>query len=262
MKTVIKTVIAGAVIAAVGLIALIAGLALNGWRLDNVKFTMRSFTAENENADISVRIDMGSVRTEFYDGDRVIIDYPVADGYSTSISEEGGKIAFRGLHNSGWHFLQFGKLNVPDTVIKLPEGVVFDVAVKLNAGSARLCDGRFGKIKIDLDAGTMQCGNLICETLSLNLDAGTVKIAAAECGSFDCDLDAGAAAIDKLDCAASSIKLDAGAVKIGYTGAQEEYSIITKINAGSCNVAAQTGTSGKTINIRLDAGSAKLTFGA
>lgn len=258
MKTIIRTVIAGGVIAAIGVIILLIGLSINGWRLENVKFTMQTFTAENENTAITIKLDTGSLKTEFYDGDRIIIEYPTAKRYSASLTESDGKVTFHGAHRSGW--VQFGTVNVPETTVRLPKDVVFDVVMELNAGSANLCNGQFGDVALKLDAGAISCGDIVCKTLTCKMNAGALKIASAECEKFECKMNAGVMSTEKLTCPSTSLKLNAGAAKLGFTGTQEEYSILTDINAGSCNVVSQKGTSEKTISLKQNAGSTKLTF--
>ncbi len=93
MKSVIKALIAGAVIAAIGVIILIAGLSVNGWKFENIKYTMQTFTAENENTALDIRLNTGSLRTEFYDGDRIVIEYPTAKRFETLVAEDEGKIS-------------------------------------------------------------------------------------------------------------------------------------------------------------------------
>ena len=262
MKSVIKALIAGAVIAAIGVIILIAGLSVNGWKFENIKYTMQTFTAENENTALDIRLNTGSLRTEFYDGDRIVIEYPTAKRFETLVAEDEGKITFHGLHRSDWHIVNLGINNVPETVIKLPQNVLLDVSVLLDGGKVYLAgEGRFGNLKISMDAGVFQTENLVCETLICELDAGTVKIGSAECKTLKCELDAGIVKIDKLNCPSSVFDLDAGIVEAGFTGAQEEYTVYAELHAGRCNLTNHRGTPYKTIDVRLDAGTVKCKFG-
>lgn len=261
MKSVIKALIAGAVIAAIGVIILIAGLSVNGWKFENIKYTMQTFTAENENTALDIRLNTGSLKTEFYDGDRIVIEYPTAERFETLVAEDEGKITFHGLHRSDWHILNLGINNVPDTVLKLPKNVLLDVSVLLDGGRVYLAgDGQFGNLKILMDAGTLQTENLVCETLVCELDAGTVKIGSAECKTLNCNLDAGIVKIDKLNCLSSVFDLDAGIVEAGFTGKQEEYTVHAEVSAGSCNLNNQSGTTEKKIEVNLDAGTVKCKF--
>lgn len=278
MKKVVKFIIIGLVIALVGVAILIGGLAVNGWRLkSNIRFETRTYTAESQSTVLKLDLNAGSVVTQFYDGDKVIIEYPYANEYVTTIYERSGQIT---LNNKIKWYATFGiSLDIPKTYIKLPSDVVFDVTMDIDSGEAELSDGTYGKISASLDAGTFKAGNIECTGFECDLDAGSVNITSLKCNAFECDLDAGTVKVttlysDTIECNLDAgtvkfeyatsrntrIDVDAGTVNIGFTSPKQEYTVSSRVRAGRCNVGAQTGTTDKKIVVELDAGTVNLTF--
>lgn len=261
MKGVIKTVIAGAVIIGIGVALLVIALSQNGWSIDpNVEFTTETYTAENENTALDIHIDAGTLRTEYYDGDAIYVEYPAAENLTTKVYEKDGTFHFE--NDFRWNFFMFGfgTLKIPDTVIKLPKGIEYDIDLGIAAGTVNLADGKFGKVELDMSAGTIKCEDMDCSSLKLHISAGTVSLGAVDCGSLDMHMSAGTAKIESLNCGNTKLKVSAGTAKLGYTGSREEYRISTSVSAGSCNVSSQSGTTDKAIDINLSAGTVKVEF--
>lgn len=248
MKTYLKVVIAGIVIIFIGLAILITALALNGWKFKPAtKFETKTYTADGVYANISVKMDAGAVSTQFYDGEKIQIDYATAEGYETEITADGDKLSIICPKIKSWFTFSCGVNNIPETVIKLPRGTAYNINANVNAGTLKLADGIYGNLAFDMDAGTLKAGAVECAVLNCDMDAGTVKI-------------------EKLTCTTTIIKLDAGTAKLNFTGARSEYSVTAKVNAGTCkidgqNATDQTGTTAKTINVNVSAGTVKLNFG-
>ncbi len=241
MKGVIKGLIIGGVIIAVGIAIILITLGVNGWSIENMKFTANTFTAEGDCTSLEAGIDAGTLKTEFYDGDKVIIDYPTADGLEARVIEENGKIIF--VSDLKWYKSFFSFRRIPDTVIKLPKGAIIDVSFKMNAGTIELADGTYTNVNIDINAGTFNANSISCDT-------------------FVCDMSAGTMLVNRLTCAKTKIDMSAGTVKLSMSGEQNEYAIYTKVSAGSCNVSSQPGETDKRIDIDISAGTAKINFGA
>ncbi len=241
MKGVIRGLIIGGVIIAVGIAIILITLGVNGWSIENMKFTANTFTAEGDCTSLEAGIDAGTLKTEFYDGDKVIIDYPTADGLEARVIEENGKIIF--VSDLKWYKSFFSFRRIPDTVIKLPKGAIIDVSFKMNAGTIELADGTYTNVNIDINAGTFNANSISCDT-------------------FVCDMSAGTMLVNRLTCAKTKIDMSAGTVKLSMSGGQNEYAIHTKVSAGSCNVSSQPGETDKRIDIDISAGTAKINFGA
>lgn len=259
MKGFVKCIIAGVVIIFIGAALFITGFALNGWNFKNdVNFTMQSYTAEYDDTAIDIKIDAGSLRTEFYDGDKIYVEYPVAKRYNTTVTESGGTLYLKSEYR---FFFNFGNVNIPDTVVKLPQGSVFEVRTEMNAGSVTLADGKYGRVELEMNAGTFKTDALECPSLEIDIDAGTVSAGTVICDTLLLDMSAGTAKIADFTCGKTDIKASAGTIKLGFTGGMEEYGISTDVSAGSCNVSPQRGTTDKTIDIDISAGTVKLEFG-
>ena len=238
MKGMVKVIIAGVIIIAIGAAVLITALALSGWNLKGVEFETQTFTAENENTALKVEISAGTLVTQYYDGDKVVIEYPVANNFNAEITERGGCVYYK--TKIKWHASWFIK-NYPQTVIKLPANTAFKVDIDMSAGTVELADGKYSDIIIDMSAGTFKAG-------------------AVECNKFDCDLSAGTVKVDKIAVNTTKIDVSAGTAKLGFTGEQSEYGVTAKVSAGTCNVSTHQGSTFKTIDVHVSAGTVNLSF--
>ena len=242
MKTVIKSLIIGIVIAAIGVAIILITLAANDWKF---KTDYEIKTAEFEYGGLSVVIDSdaNTVKTEFYDGDKIEVTYPESKGFRTEISENSGKFIFRSKTKWYYSFFNWRSFwNMPETVIKLPKDRVYDISVKIGAGSVYLADGEYKNVNINIDAGAFNCGTLDCDRLVCDVDAGKININSVSANYLECDV-------------------DAGGVKMYIDELKSLYSISAKVHAGKCNVSAQTGTSANhKIDVKVDAGKVEVNF--
>lgn len=259
MKGIVKALIAGGIIICIGVVILVIALSMNGWKFKgNANFEMTAYECRSANVRLDVRVRTGTVKTEFYDGDKIIIEYPEADGFKTEISESDGTLIFKAPRKK-WYEGWFLTYDIPDTVIRLPEGTAYDVKFNVDAGGAYLADGTYGSVEIDIDAGAFAAGNIDCRTLKINIDAGAVKLSSAKTDTFNCNIDAGALNVSRLDAQSSVIDVDAGGAVIGFAGAEADYTITRRVRAGQCNLNARTGGA-KTINADISAGKLDAKF--
>lgn len=238
VKSMVKGIIAGVIIIIIGAAIMITGLALSGWKIEGGNFEMQTFTAESDNSALNIDIGAGTLVTEFYDGDKVVIEYPVAKNYVTEVGERDGGVYYNAKFK--WYVF-LGNYDIPNTVVKLPNGVDFKIDIDIDAGTVRLADGRYSEVSVDINAGTF-------------------KANAIECSSLKCDMSAGTVKIDAVTCNTTAIEVSAGTANLGFTGDKSEYGITAKVSAGSCNVDGQTGSTDKTINVKVSAGTVKLSF--
>ena len=235
MESVIKAVlICSCVIGTVIAVAVIWN-ALVG----NVKCEMRTYTASNENGALDIKIEAGTLRTEYYDGNKIQVEYPVAKCYTAEIYERDGVFHFKNDFRA--FFFLFVKPKVPDIVLRLPYGSRYDLRLNLSAGAVNLADGKFQNADVNMSAGSFKCSGICCHSLKLNVSAGSANM-------------------QNLTCTGTKIKVSAGSAKLGFTGRREEYSISKSVSAGSCDASAQNGTTDKTIDVNVSAGAVKLNF--
>ena len=257
MKGVIKAVIAGSIIIGIGIAVLLITLAVNGWTFKPPVFDMHTFTAEEEIAALDINIGAGSVKTEYYDGDKITIDYPVSSATKTDINVNNGTLKFS---TKTKRLISFGKWNIPETTIKVPEGLILDLKLDMDAGTVNIAYGNYNNLELDVDAGTVHVNGGTCKKVKLDIDAGSIKLNDVNCEKLDCELSAGSLKMENLTCPDAKIDVSAGSASIKFTGSQAEYTIIRKVSAGSCNVGAQTGSTDKKIVLDVSAGSVKIDF--
>ncbi len=259
MSGTVKCIIAGVILAIIGTAVLLTGFALNDWRFPaSQEVTIQTYYAQQDNNALAIQISSGTVKTEYYDGEKINIEFPSSKNYRTEITETNGTLH---LSTEQRGFLWFGGFRIPPTVIKLPKSTQFEVNIEMSAGTINLGDGSYGRVALETDAGTINVGTIKCTDLSLDIDAGTVNTDGADCGRLLIDMSAGTANLDRVTCSYAKMKVSAGTVKAGFTGNREEYGIFKNISAGSCNVDSQSGTTDKVIDINISAGTVKLHFG-
>ena len=257
MKSVVKWVIAGSAILAIGLGILIAALAINGWSID-AKYTMETYTAQDDNSFVELEIGASVLKTEFYDGEKIEITYPASKSFKTKINENNGKFSFESKVK--WFAQFFNTPKVPETTVKLPKNKVVDLVIDLGAGTVKLADGVFGNITIEVGAGKLEASNLECKTLSCDISAGSADIKAVTCSALICDISAGKLGIASLTCPEIKADVSAGKLDIAVNGVKSEYSIRASVSAGSCNLTNQTGTTDKTLVVDCSAGTVTVSF--
>ncbi|MDE6598395.1 MAG: DUF4097 domain-containing protein [Clostridia bacterium] len=259
MKSIVKALIAGGIIIALGVIILLIALSLNGWKLKrNIKFEMTTYECQNENINLDIEVYGSKVKTEFYDGDKITIEYPVSKHYKTTISEADGTLIFK-APKYVWYkdmFFLSGSWTEPDTVIKLPKDTINRVKINLGAGTVYLASGSYGSVEIDMGAGTFNGGNITCSALKVDIGAGTATIESAQCQSFNCEIGAGTATVKKLTAHSTTVDIGAGSVNIKFTGNEEDYTIQSSVKAGNCNLHSSSSSTPKanTINVDVSAG--------
>ena len=258
-KTVV--IVLASVIPVVSLIVIlfIVALALNNW-FAPPKFEMMQFTAQGEIKELTIQNSAGSVRTEYYEGDRVVVDYPVSNVYTMTVKESDGKLFVSGLKNTHW-FSFISLSNLPSTIIKIPQSTVLKLGIEVNAGSVSLAQGQFEEVNVTVNAGSLSSLGITCTQFTSNLNAGAISFASLKSASFDCRVSAGAFDVDSLICPLVKVSVSAGSVGMNVKGSKEEYTISVDKSAGSCNVKSQAGTDpSKKIDIEVAAGSVAITF--
>lgn len=260
MKAIIKAIIAGSVIIGVGLILFIVALALNGWKFVP-EFDMAQFTAQGEIKELKIDNSVGNVKTEFYDGDRVIVDYPVSSRYSMTVEEKDGVLSVDGLNKRHWYHFSFLPSSLPETVVNIPRNTVLKLAVTVNAGKVELAAGEYAEAAVTVNAGSLNVLGAACSDFKCEVNAGSASVKTLECASLDCKIKAGSFDAERISCPSVRVDVSAGSADLSVSGAREEYTILVDKSAGSCNVASQTGTDpDKKIDIDISAGSVSVTF--
>ena len=216
MKTVVKCIIIGVAIIAIGAGILIATLAANGWSV-KAKYTMQTYTAEHEIHELEIDVGAFTVKTEFFDGDKIEIEYPVSNRHKTSVKEHDGKLKFS-TETKWWHMISIGKNNAPETIIKLPKDRVLNLDIDLGAGTVNLASGVYGQVKIDIGAGIVKAESITCNNLDCDVSAGTVKFESVTCNSLKSDVSAGKLEVNSLNCPDIKADVSAGKLSINVDG--------------------------------------------
>ncbi len=260
MKAIIKAIIAGSVIIGVGLIILIVALGLNGWKF-MPDFSTEQFTAEGEIAELRLEDSGGKIRTEFYDGESIAVDYPVSEQYVMEVKEQDGVLTVSGLKRKHWYNFIFIPNALPETVVKIPRGTVLKMSVTVNAGSVSLAAGEYAETNVTVNAGNLNIADVTCPKFVCKINAGAISAESLDCDSFECDINAGAFSADRLRCPQIRAEVSAGSVSLAVAGNMEEYSVIIDKTAGSCNLSGQIGTDpSKRMDIKVSAGSVNVSF--
>ena len=258
MKSIWKGFVAGIILVAIGAGIILTTLAINGWKIKEADYTMKTFIAQNDNTALEIDLGANTLKTEFYDGEKIEISYPDSSGFKTSITERSGKLKFE--TKTKWYVSFFNFTKPPETVIKLPKDKVFDIKVDLGAGTVSLASGVYGNLNIDVSAGTLKADGITCKNMICDLSAGTVKSNGISCDNLKCDVSAGTLNLSTLTCPDIKAEVSAGTVSLGVKGVKSEYTIRASVSVGKCNVTNQTGTTDKKIDVSCSAGTLNVNF--
>lgn len=262
MKGWVKGIIAGSVIAVIGIAVLIVGLALNNWKYayGMPDFENKTFDATSINGNVSVEMNAGRVKTEFYDGELIQIDYPFADNYVPNIIEENGKLTYTGPSLKWYMHFGWNNARVPFTTIRLPKNGIYNLEIEVNAGTVEIAQGEYGNIAVEVNAGAFSVAEITCNKFNCEVHAGAVNIESLTCNLAYCEVSAGACNLKKLNCPDITAEVSAGGLTMTIDGVKTDYNITASKSAGSCNVASQNGTTDKKLKIDVSAGSATINF--
>lgn len=298
MSTLGKTIIAGVVIAVIGVIIMVAVLGINGWKFDD-KYELKTYDCTSEINTLKLDFEVGVLKTEFYDGDKIKVEYPESKTLVTTFSENNGVLSM--ITDVKFKLFRINSLfnKLPDTIIKIPKNNVLKLDFVLNAGTADIASGNYTDINLNMNAGTVNFENVTCDKYTIDLNAGTLKVQNLNAGYADLKMNAGDIKIAKIISPEINVKVNAGNIiikdmesdkitakmnagglniekalikNINYNinagsiltnviGNKADYNINVEKNAGSCNVSNQTGLAAdKIITLDIDAGKININF--
>lgn len=260
MKGWVKGIIAGVIILVIGVVILVIGFALNGWKLGIANFETETFRAEQPTTNICIQLRSGRIKTEFYDGENIKIEYPLTEKYQPEIYEENGKIIYNGPKRIWYMYLGWSNTKVPFTIIKIPKDAVYNLEIELMAGTVDIAQGEYGNIDIEVNAGAFSAAAITCDKFNCDVNAGAATVESLTCNIADCEVSAGACTLKKLNCPDITADVSAGALNITIDGVKSEYNITVDKSAGSCSVVSQSGTTDKKLEIDVSAGAVNVTF--
>lgn len=259
MKPFVKAIIAGGCIIVTGLIILIIALGLNGW-VFIANFDNAEFNAEQENNKIIVENSVGTMKINYYDGDKVQIYYPEAKNYKFSISEENGTIRVKSPKPK-WYEFSVWWTDIPETVINLPQDTIFELDLTVNAGILRLNEGEYSGVRLTVNAGSLRTTGVECDTFNAEVNAGSMSISNIVCHtSFEGEVNAGSLNATNVTCPKITAEVSAGSLNMTINGVKSEYTIDAHVSAGSSNIRSQSGSTDKKLTADVSAGSLNISF--
>lgn len=263
MKGIGKAIGAGIAIIIVGVIVFVVALGLNGWKLEDVgNYEIKTYECETDITEIKLDFALGTLKTRFYDGDKIKIEYPENERLTTTVTESNGTLTASANTSKRW-WLNFGTWfrKIPTTVISIPQNSVVGLDIQINAGTVDVAEGTYGSVKLELNAGTLNFGKTVCDSLNCTVSAGTLKVAGVTCGKVICDVSAGTVNLWDVSCDDIKVEISAGTINLNVNGNESEYNISASVSAGSCNVHSQPGTNAnKKITVGVSAGTANVNF--
>lgn len=263
-----KTIVIGVVIAVIGVFLLITALAINGWKLDS-NFEMKVYDCTTEISSFKLEFDIGTLKTQFYDGEKIIVEYPENRSLKTTFSEtDDGTLTM--VTNKKFRFFQFKSLfqKAPVAVINVPKGNVLNLDLKINAGKVEIASGDYGNVTLNLNAGEVIFGDINCKDNICNLNAGKVSYKTLNSYNNTFKLNAGSLEINELigndvdstinagsidilnaNCKTWKMKVNAGDIDFGSLVCND---VFFDVNAGNIKV---TTWIGNILKLDVDSGS-------
>ena len=263
MKTVWKVLLSlGAVLIAVGVTVLIIGYAMNDWHSVNANFDVQSMEFEGVTK-LDVESDALDIEFEFYDGEKLHIDYPVREGYlSAESSQVEDTVRFESEYLKKYHSFGFFGKNPPPVTVKIPSSYEpLNITVNSGAGNVKLAAGTYGNLDIDLAAGNFKMKEITAQNLKINLDVGNVTANSVKCNKLTASLDCGNFTVDKVECPDISVENDCGNVQFAVVGARTEYNITAHCDLGNCELQERDDPAAeKRLSVDVSLGNLQVTF--
>ncbi len=280
MKRFLKFVIAGAVIFGIGITIFVIALGVNGWNIDD-DYEMMSYECTERNTSLNLDFSAGTLDIDYYDGDKIKIEYPQNENLTANITEKDGTLTYETISPRKWWNWNWLR-RIPTTKILIPKGEVMNFHLDIDAGTVKIADGAYGSFEVEMNAGALDIGNIVCDKLSVEMNAGTIgvksassskdvrvdvnagtiKIGSLGCPSFVGNINAGTANIERLQASATVVDISAGTVKLCMVGAKSDYNVVVDKSAGSCNISSQKGSKDLQILAEISAGTLVVKFEA
>ena len=262
MKRFAKAIIAGVVIAAIGVVVLICALGAGSWdfsRADN--WEQETFVSDTNFKTLSIEADAGKVFVKRGSTNAVVVNYDYNDKYQPKIEEKGETLRIE-TGTRKWYDSNNWFNDAPSIEILVNETFSPEIKLELNAGTVEIGDGDWGTlINVELNAGTVSLGDVVVDQIYLDVNAGAFKADKIESVVFSCTISAGSAYVKKLDSKNTTVDVSAGSIKLDAVGSKQDYNIIADKSAGSCNVVSQSVPGAvRFIKVDVSAGSVKINF--
>lgn len=262
MKGYVKTIIAGAIILGIGIAVILIAGGTSNWQYvsgDAGDYEMKSYEAQTDVKNLSVDFSAGELKIVFGDTDKITVDYPENNRYTTKI-EENGENLYLSTGRKHWYDFFGGITQFPETTVTLPENGGINLVFEMNAGKAQIESGSFSNLSLKLNAGKINIGDIECNNLTCHVNAGDFIVGGAKSSRAVLKVNAGELIVKDLDCPDVDAEVNAGAMKVTVDGIESDYTISTEVNAGSCNKSDRTGTTDKKIRAKANAGSLEINF--
>lgn len=283
-KSTKSSIIAGVVIAVVGVIVLICALGMSGWKLNSGKnWETDTVTVEKPITKLELKVNYGKVTLKQSAVETASVTYQYDEKHRPEIAVNDNGLLKIHTAEKKWHEIGYWFGDAPTIEVTLPaESDFVIVDLELNAGTIEIGDGDWGvtvyvevnagavvfgdvsmnDLHVDVNAGALDAGKIQCQKVACSVSAGAVSVKELTCGAFGCDVSAGAVEVKKLDSSRVKLDVSAGSVTLGLVGAQSDYRVSVDKSAGSCNVSSQMGTSAtRALTVSISAGSVDVTFG-
>ncbi len=226
-----KVAIFGVVFIVIGLVIIFTILGLNNWKLEE-KFEMKEFVSSIDCTSLELEFDEGTVKTQFYDGDKIKVEYPTSKHRKVEFVEytDSDKLFVETKNKFRW--LGFRSLfsKIPEMTISIPKNSVIDINYHINAGKVEIASGNYEHVIISLNAGEIKLGDINCSKFNANINTGTFTMNKLVTGKSNLIINAGNFTVKQLDCTELDSNINAGNIKFENVVSNK---LTTEVNAGN-----------------------------
>lgn len=165
-----------------------------------------------------------------------------------------------GFEYEWWNM--FGNWNKKmNLTITVPEDYfVSDLHLSVSAGTIEIDGLSFGSVFTSLSAGNIVLSDIRGTRFQARNSAGTTKISRSDVEELDLDVSAGEFILDLIRFDRLRFDISAGSLEADVIGSLEEYTVDIDVSAGDCNLLDRVGTTEKSIQGDISAGSARFDF--
>lgn len=273
MKHFSKVLISSAIIFVLGLVLIIFGAIGDGFDED-LSFRTEQVTFSQKAEKIEIDASASGIVLKQEKRNDIVVEYYVNSSYDVDVRMEEGTLKITQTIDR-FFIYDTGKSLV---TITMP---IYETAlsIRTEAGAVSLENVQLNDCKIKAEAGAIKFKNVQAKDVELNTEAGLVELKSFEAEKLNIQTEAGAIRLEEVKTnsvqmqssfgaingehlTANSIKAtsDVGAITLKIEGHKSDYTILSSVHTGSCNVSSQTGTTDKKLEVSATTGSVKVTF--
>ncbi|MBQ8746680.1 MAG: DUF4097 family beta strand repeat protein [Clostridia bacterium] len=212
-----KMLTAGIIILGIGLVLVLVGFGMNGFRLPTHVSETNTYTVTEDFSDISVNIETADVRFLPAEGETCTAVCKEQQKYRFAVTSDGSTLSVTCVDTRKWYERIF-TLFTPSVTVYLPKNAYGALSVHLTTGDTEVAFGfLFDSVSLHGTTGDAKFFANVKNNLSVETTTGRILVSGTACADLDACLTTGSIAITDTSCSALTIRLTTGDTRLTNT---------------------------------------------